>query len=271
MVNSQDLKDPQRFEIFNRHRGLLFSIAYRMLGSAADAEDMVQESYIRWRQAAEMEIRSPRAFLVTVVSRLCINHLQSARVQREEYLGQWLPEPLVTGPLDGGPSEIACIDQSLSMAFLVLLEKLNPTERAVFLLREVFDYEYAEISPMLGLNEANCRQILRRARQHIADKRPRFEASQQQHESLLHEFVRPLLAATWMDSSPFSRRTWFSILTAEERRPRCPTLFMVRSMSGAPSSVGFKDLCLRDSSDGLRKSTANLASSAISTGVPTPF
>ena len=189
MANSQDLKDPQRFEIFNRHRGLLFSIAYRMLGSAADAEDMVQESYIRWRQAAEMEIRSPRAFLVTVVSRLCINHLQSARVQREEYLGQWLPEPLVTRPLDGGPSEIACIDQSLSMAFLVLLEKLNPTERAVFLLREVFDYEYAEISPMLGLNEANCRQILRRARQHLADKRPRFEASQQQHESLLHEFV----------------------------------------------------------------------------------
>ena len=160
-----------------------------MLGSAADAEDLVQESYIRWRQAAEMEIRSPRAFLVTVVSRLCINHLQSARVQREEYVGQWLPEPLVTGPLDGGPSEIACIDQSLSMAFLVLLEKLNPTERAVFLLREVFDYEYAEISPILGLNEANCRQILRRARQHIADKRPRFEASQQQHESLLHEFV----------------------------------------------------------------------------------
>ena len=182
-------QEPRRLEIFNQHRGLLFSIAYRMLGSAADAEDMVQDSYIRWQQAAESEIRSPRAFLVTIISRLCLNYLQSARVQREEYFGQWLPEPLLTGPLDGGAAEISRMDQSLSMAFLVLLERLNPTERAVFLLREVFDYEYAEIAAMIGLNEVNCRQILRRARQHIAEKRPRFEASQEQHESLLQQFV----------------------------------------------------------------------------------
>ena len=182
-------RDPQRLEMFSQHRGLLFSIAYRMLGSAADAEDMVQDCYIRWQQALDADIRSPRAFLVTIISRLCINHLQRARTQREEYFGQWLPEPLLTGPLDGSPTEISCIDQSLSTAFLVLLERLSPTERAVFLLREVFDYEYSEISSILGLNEANCRQILRRARQHIADKRPRFEASKKQHENLLYEFM----------------------------------------------------------------------------------
>jgi RNA polymerase sigma-70 factor (ECF subfamily) len=189
MTNSGDVSDPERFEVFNRHRALLFSIAYRMLGSAADAEDMVQESYIRWQQAPEEEVRSPRAFLVTIVSRLCINHLQSARVQREAYFGQWLPEPLLTAPLDGGPAEISRIDESLSMAFLVLLERLSPIERAVFLLREVFDYEYPEIAAILRLNEPNCRQILRRARQHIAEKRPRFETSRKDHENLLHSFV----------------------------------------------------------------------------------
>jgi RNA polymerase sigma-70 factor (ECF subfamily) len=184
-----DMKDQHRLEVFNQHRGLLFSIAYRMLGSSADAEDMVQESFIRWQQAVDAEIRSPRAFLVTIVSRLCINHLQSARMQREEYVGQWLPEPLLTGPLDGGPSEIAQIDQSLSTAFLVLLERLNPIERAVFILREVFEYEYSEIAQTVGLNEDNCRQILRRARQHIAEKRPRFDASPKQRDHLLHEFL----------------------------------------------------------------------------------
>jgi RNA polymerase sigma-70 factor, ECF subfamily len=189
MTDAPDAKETERLEIFNHHRGLLFSVAYRMLGSAADAEDMVQEAYIRWQQASAAEIHSPRSFLVTIISRLCINYLQSARARRESYVGQWLPEPLLTGPLDGGPSEIAMIDQSLSMAFLVLLERLGPVERAVFLLREVFDYEYAEIAETLGLTEANCRQVLRRARQHIAEKRPRFEASPKQRENLLHEFV----------------------------------------------------------------------------------
>src|SRR5258708_11490251 len=188
MAGSQE-QDQQRLEAFNQHRGLLFSIAYRMLGSSADAEDMVQETFIRWQQAPDAEIRSPRAFLVTIISRLSINQLQSARMQREEYFGQWLPEPLLTGPLNGSPSEVAQIDQSLSIAFLVLLERLSPTERAVFLLREVFDYEYSEVAQTLGTNEANCRQILRRARQHIAEERPRFDASPKQRESLLHEFL----------------------------------------------------------------------------------
>src|SRR3982074_2055029 len=129
---------------FDQYRSLLFSIAYRMLGSVADAEDMLQETFIRWQQSAEDEIRSPRAFLVTIVSRLCINHLQSARVQREEYVGQWLPEPLVTDA-GGDPLSLIRVDEWLSMAFLVMLERLTPVERAVFLLREVFEYEYSEI------------------------------------------------------------------------------------------------------------------------------
>ena len=122
----------------------------------------------------EEEIRSPRAFLVTIVSRLCINHLQSARVQREEYVGQWLPEPIVTDPAND-PLSIIRVDESLSMAFLVLMERLTPVERAVFLLREVFEYEYAEIAAILGQSEANCRQILRRSRQHVSALRPRFK------------------------------------------------------------------------------------------------
>jgi RNA polymerase sigma-70 factor (ECF subfamily) len=125
--------------------------------SVADAEDMLQETFIRWQQAHKKEIRSPRAFLVTIISRLSINHLQSARVQREEYFGEWLPEPIVTG-MGSDPLELIRLDESLSMAFLVMLERLTPVERAVFLLREIFDYEYPEIATLLGESEVNCRQ-----------------------------------------------------------------------------------------------------------------
>jgi RNA polymerase sigma-70 factor, ECF subfamily len=176
-----------RLEVFQHHRALLFSIAYRMLGSVADAEDMLQEAFIRWQQTTGAEIQSPRAFLVTIISRLCINHLQSARVHREAYFGQWLPEPLLTNPADT-PSATARFDESLSMAFLMLLERLTPMERAVFLLREVFDYEYSEIAQIVGQNESNCRQILRRARQHVTQGRPRFDPSPQQCEKLLQQF-----------------------------------------------------------------------------------
>jgi RNA polymerase sigma-70 factor, ECF subfamily len=177
-----------RLATFDQYRGLLFSIAYRMLGTIADAEDVLQETFLRWQQSLDHEIRSPRAFLVTVISRLCINHLQSARARREEYVGQWLPEPLVTG---SGSDSLGMIkvDESLSMAFLVLLERLTPVERAVFLLREVFEYEYAEIAAVLGQSEANCRQILRRARQHVTAARPRFKASAQQQKDLLRRFL----------------------------------------------------------------------------------
>jgi RNA polymerase sigma-70 factor, ECF subfamily len=183
--------DPEvqvRLATFSQYRGLLFSVAYRMLGSVADAEDMLQETFIRWQQAHKKEIRSPRAFLVTIISRLSINHLQSARVQREEYFGEWLPEPIVTG-LGSDPLELIRVDESLSMAFLVMLERLTPLERAVFLLREIFEYEYSGIATALGQSEANCRQILRRARQHVAAARPRFKTSQGKKRGMLESFL----------------------------------------------------------------------------------
>ncbi len=178
-----------RAEDFNLHRPLLFSIAYRMLGSVAEAEDVVQEAYLRWQRASEAEVRSPKAYLSAVVTRLCIDHLRSARVKREEYVGPWLPEPLLAESTADVPDTVA-IDESLSMAFLVLLESLTPTERAVFLLREVFDYDYPEVSRILGKSEANCGQIARRARESVAARRPRFKYSPEQQERLMQQFVR---------------------------------------------------------------------------------
>jgi len=188
-ADNPDTANPSPLTMFNEHRSLLFSIAYRMLGTVADAEDIVQDAFIRWQQASHDEIRSPKAFLVTIVSRLCINHLQTARVQREEYVGQWLPEPMVTDPASD-PESALWTDESLSMAFLVLLERLTPIERAVFLLREVFDFDYAEISAALGRSEANCRQILRRAKEHVRVARPRFRASVRDQSDLLPRFVQ---------------------------------------------------------------------------------
>jgi RNA polymerase sigma-70 factor, ECF subfamily len=190
-VQPRDAEVPIGLATFDQYRSLLFSVAYRMLGSIANAEDMLQETFIRWQQASDDEIRSPRAFLVTIISRLCINHLQSARVQREEYVGQWLPEPIVT---DSGsdPLGIIKVDESLSMAFLVMLERLTPVERGVFLLREVFEYEYSEIAVVLGQSEANCRQILRRARQHVSARRPRFKASARKQNDLLQRFLHAI-------------------------------------------------------------------------------
>src|SRR6201998_1249282 len=185
----QPADEAVRLATFDQYRALRFSVAYRMLGSVADTEDMLQETFIRWQQASIEEVRSPRALLVTIITRLCINHLQSARVQREEYVGEWLPEPLVTDPASD-PLGVVKGDESLSMAFLLLLERLTPMERAVFLLREVFDYDYAEIAQMLGQNEANCRQILRRAQQHVGDIRRRFDASAQQLNELLKQFIQ---------------------------------------------------------------------------------
>jgi RNA polymerase sigma-70 factor (ECF subfamily) len=185
---SNELSDSIRLSTFEQYRGLLFSIAYRMLGSVADAEDMLQEAFIRWQQTEDEDIRSPRAFLITVMSRLCINQLQSARVQREQYVGEWLPEPIMTDP-KSDPLGLIKIDESLSMAFLILLERLTPVERAVFLLREVFEHEYAEISDVLGLTEPNCRQILRRARRHVDVMQPRFKTSERKKSDLLERFL----------------------------------------------------------------------------------
>jgi RNA polymerase sigma-70 factor (ECF subfamily) len=173
--------------VFEEHRKLLFSIAYRMLGSVADAEDVVQEAYLRWQRASAEDIRSPRSFLVTIVSRLCINQLESAHARREAYVGEWLPEPLVTDPRSNAAAMVQ-VDESVSMALMLLLERLTPAERAVFLLHEVFDYKHAEIAEALALTESNSRQLLRRAQQHVQLTRPRFRAPTGEHLELLERF-----------------------------------------------------------------------------------
>ena len=158
-------------EDFQSYRPLLFSIAYRMTGSASEAEDIVQDSYLRYHAAAPSEIRSLKSYLSTIVTRLALDHLKSARIQREQYIGPWLPEPILTG--DSALAALQNVEQreSITTAFLVLLETLSPHERAVFLLREVFEYEHAEIAEILGLSAANCRQLFHRAQAHLAARR----------------------------------------------------------------------------------------------------
>jgi RNA polymerase sigma-70 factor (ECF subfamily) len=170
-------------------RPLLFSIAYRMIGSVSEAEDVVQESFLRIHRAEAdgTKIESPKAYLSAVTTRLSIDHLKSARVRREQYIGQWLPEPLFTDPEPDAAAQAETAD-SLSMAFLVLLESLTPVERAVFLLREVFDFGYPEIAKIVDRTEDNCRQLYVRARRHIDERRPRFEASKEQREELAQRF-----------------------------------------------------------------------------------
>jgi RNA polymerase sigma-70 factor (ECF subfamily) len=167
-------------------RPLLFSIAYRMVSSVAEAEDIVQEAFLRIHRAeAEgTKVESPKAYLSAVTTRLSIDHLKSARVRREQYVGQWLPEPLLT---DEASAHVETAD-SLSMAFLVLLERLTPVERAVFLLREVFDYGYDEIARIVDRSQDNCRQLYVRARRHVDEGRPRFEASRRQRDELVERF-----------------------------------------------------------------------------------
>lgn len=178
-----------RSDAFASTRPLLFSIAYRMLGSVMDAEDLVQEAYLRWQRVSDGDVRSPKAFLTTIVTRLAINQLRSARERRETYVGTWLPEPLVTDtqPDSSGSAELA---ESLSMAFLVLLERLSPVERAVFLLREVFDFEYEEIGRIVDKTGTNCRQIMARAKKHIGVERTRFDTDREQADRLVERFTR---------------------------------------------------------------------------------
>jgi RNA polymerase sigma-70 factor (TIGR02957 family) len=167
----------------NSYRPLMFSIAYQMTGSVGDAEDIVQEAFLR---ASGREPESPRAYLATVTTRLAIDHLRSARVRREAYVGTWLPEPILND--ESGPAEQAELSDSLSMAFLVLLESLSPAERAVFLLREVFGYGYSEIAEATGKSQANCRQIFARAKRQVDGRRPRFEASRAEADELVRRF-----------------------------------------------------------------------------------
>ena len=170
---------------FEAHRPLLFGIAYRMLGDRAAAEDVVQEAFLRARDCPNVE--SPRAWLATVVTRLCLDQLKSARTRRESYVGPWLPEPL---PTEGAADDPLMNRDSISMAFLVLLETLSPLERAVFLLHEVFDYSHAEVAEIVGKVEAAVRQILHRAKTHVVARRPRFAGTREQHQRLLSAFVQ---------------------------------------------------------------------------------
>jgi RNA polymerase sigma-70 factor (ECF subfamily) len=169
-------------------RRTAFGVAYRMLGSVADAEDVVQEAMLRLHQVQENEeIASPAAYLTTITTRLAIDQLRSARVKREQYFGPWLPEPVVTSD-DDRVAEAAETADSLSLAFLVLLESLSPVERAVFLLHDVFDYDYDEIAKIVGKTSVNTRQLATRARRHVEERKPRFDADQQQREELADRF-----------------------------------------------------------------------------------
>ena len=184
-------RKPHLADVYEDLRPLLFSISYRMLGSVSEAEDVVQETFLRYHRAlrdGDTEIESPKAYLSAVATRLSIDQLRSARARREQYVGEWLPEPLVTdGPFEdvAGHAEEA---DSLSMAFLLVLERLSPVERAVFLLHDVFDYGYDEVARIVDKTEENCRQLAVRARRHVTDMKPRFEASRRQREELAERF-----------------------------------------------------------------------------------
>lgn len=177
-------------EVFQAYRSLLFSMAYRMLGSVMDAEDCVQEAFLQWHEThlrrPAPAIENPKAYLCTLVTRRCIDRLRSARAQREAYVGLWLPEPLVTTDHDA----LSELSESLSMAFLLLLERLSPLERAVFVLRQVFDYDYAEIAACVGKSQEYCRQVMHRARRHLTQPRPHSPVSQEEQQQVFAQFLR---------------------------------------------------------------------------------
>ena len=176
---------------FVTHRSLLFTVAYEMLGSAADAEDVVQETWLRWADVDRAEVRDPRAYLVRIVTRQALNRLRTLARRREEYVGEWLPEPLPTSPDVAEDVELA---ESVSIAMLTVLETLAPTERAVFVLREVFDVPYDEIAEAVGKSSAAVRQIAHRARRHVAARRPRMEVSRAEQRQVVERFLAALTA-----------------------------------------------------------------------------
>ena len=176
-------------DIFNTERPLLFSIAYRMLGSASDAEDVLQDGWVRYSGVDPATIRSPRSFAITIVTRLCLDRLKSARAAREEYIGPWLPEPVLTSEIDS-PHDAAERAESVTLAFLVLLETLSPEERAVFVLKDVFGYEHNEIAAMLGMTSENSRQLLHRAKSRLASGRPRPAGSLEARRAVAERFTR---------------------------------------------------------------------------------
>ncbi|MBO8188593.1 RNA polymerase sigma factor SigJ [Streptomyces spirodelae] len=182
-------------KVFEEHRQVLDGVAYRMLGRVADAEDVVQEAWLRWSAADRAQVREPRGYLVRITTRLAIDRLRQAQARRESYVGSWLPEPLVTDlALTAGRTqdgeERAVLAESVSLAVLVVLESLSPLERAVFVLREAFGFPYAEIAETLERSEAAVRQLAGRARQHVAERKPRFEVDPEQRRNLTERFLK---------------------------------------------------------------------------------
>jgi RNA polymerase sigma-70 factor (TIGR02957 family) len=171
---------------FVTHRGLLFTVAYEMLGSATDAEDVVQETWLRWARMNRADVRDPRSYLVRIVTRQALNRLRAVSRRREDYVGEWLPEPLLTGPDMADDVELA---ENVSIALLTVLETLGPVERAVFVLHEVFEIPYDEIAEVVGKTPAAVRQIAHRAREHVAARRPRMQVDRAQQEATLEKFM----------------------------------------------------------------------------------
>ncbi|MDO8840638.1 MAG: RNA polymerase sigma factor SigJ [Parvibaculum sp.] len=184
-------------EMFERHRARAFSVAYRIVGSVSDAEDVVQEAWLRWRGIDPATIRNPDAWLVTTTARLGIDALRAARARRETYVGPWLPEPMVEAAADAEPTpeDRLALADDVSMALLHVLERLAPEERAAFLLHDAFDYDYGELAALLGKSEAACRQTVSRARRRVHDEHPRFDTSAREHARLAAAFGNAIAAA----------------------------------------------------------------------------
>ncbi|MER5931533.1 RNA polymerase sigma-70 factor [Streptomyces sp. NPDC002054] len=255
------IDDTAATAVFEEHRGRMFGIAYRMLGSAAEAEDMVQDAWLRWSAADRTDVEHPGAFLAKTVTRLCLHRLDSARARRERYVGPWLPEPVFTGEGALGPLESAEQREGVSLALLILLEQLTPVERAVYVLREAFGYGHREIAELLELSEANCRQLFRRASQRVATApRPRFEPDPEQWQDLVAGFLaaardgdlaglEQLLAAEAVYVSDSGGRVSAArrpvqgrnkvarFMIGVQRRPGAGVPFSVLEVNGAPALV----------------------------------
>lgn len=188
--------------VFTEHRGLLVGVAYRILGSVADAEDVVQEAWLRWSKVDHSTVQQPRAFLITTVSRLAIDRLRQVKAQRESYIGPWLPEPWLADKQADRQAERAELSESVELAMLVVLETLSPLERAVFVLREAFDLPFADIAEVIGREEAAARQLAKRAREHVASRRPRFDVDQTRRRQVTERFIA---AATHGDLDGLTR------------------------------------------------------------------
>ncbi|MFI5718533.1 RNA polymerase sigma factor SigJ [Nocardia sp. NPDC051750] len=189
-------------DLFEGFRGRLEAIAYRLLGSAGDAEDAVQEAFLRWHAADRERIETPEAWLTKVLTNLCLNQLTSARARRETYVGQWLPEPVLSGDPILGPADTVEQRESVSLAMLTLLERLSPKERVVYVLREAFEYQHREIAEILDLSESNCQQIYRRAKQHVVTERSRPRVDAAAAQELAREFLAAALSG---DTEPLIR------------------------------------------------------------------